>query len=134
MLFQSSHTQNVYNVHMPQVPPLCSPATARALTSRSRYASSLSVTQLSRAPSIKYRRMVCNSMANVSVQFSHRAFGNCYWESLRPVLNNGRKVSVDTRESDDSDRITCLLIKNMHHLYFPFYLSWNSSYNPYCGK
>uniref|UniRef100_A0A2N9FM92 Peptidyl-prolyl cis-trans isomerase n=1 Tax=Fagus sylvatica TaxID=28930 RepID=A0A2N9FM92_FAGSY len=78
-LFQSSHTQNVYNVCMPQVPPLCSPATARALTSRSRYASSLSVTQLSRAPSIKYRRMVCNSMAN-EVELQAKVTTKCFFD------------------------------------------------------
>lgn len=76
-LFQGSHGPNVNNVHMPhfvcgstslhsgysQVPRLCYSATARALTSKSHSASSVSVIQLSRAPSIKYKRMVCYSMA-----------------------------------------------------------------------
>lgn len=57
----STHLQSGYS----QVPTWSCPATARALASRSCYASSFPVIRLSRAPSIKFRRMVCNSMATV---------------------------------------------------------------------
>lgn len=70
-LFQGSHGQSVSQVGMPhtslrsgyaKVPNLSCPV--RVMTSSSCYASSFPVTKLSRAPSIKYRRMVCNAMAN----------------------------------------------------------------------
>ncbi|KAE8009336.1 hypothetical protein FH972_005778 [Carpinus fangiana] len=88
---RGSHSQSVSNVRVPhvmwgstslgsgysQVPNLSCPA--RALTSRSRYASSFSVIKLSRAPSIKYRRMVCNSMAN-DLELQAKVTTKCFFD------------------------------------------------------
>ncbi|XP_059435548.1 peptidyl-prolyl cis-trans isomerase A1-like [Corylus avellana] len=90
-VFQGSHSQSVSNLRVPhvmwgstslrsgysQVPNLSCPS--RALTSRSRYASSFSVIRLSRAPSIKYRRMVCNSMAN-DLELQAKVTTKCFFD------------------------------------------------------
>ncbi|XVF33020.1 hypothetical protein REPUB_Repub17cG0132400 [Reevesia pubescens] len=69
LTFQVQDVSNVHRPHMinslsgfSQSRTLISPG--RPLTSKSNYASSFPVTQLSKSPSFKYRRMVCNSMEN----------------------------------------------------------------------
>ncbi|XP_041022081.1 peptidyl-prolyl cis-trans isomerase A1 isoform X1 [Juglans microcarpa x Juglans regia] len=98
-LFQGSYNQSMFNVRMPhviqgsthlqsgysQVPTLSCPA--RALASRSCYASSFPVIRLSRALSIKSRRMVCNSMA-ADLELQAKVTTKCFFDveiGLEPV-------------------------------------------------
>ncbi|XVF22224.1 hypothetical protein REPUB_Repub12eG0155100 [Reevesia pubescens] len=65
--FQGQDVSNVHRPHMINSLSGCSKtrtlnSLGRPLTSKSNYASSFPVTQLSKSPSFKYRRMVCNSM------------------------------------------------------------------------
>ncbi|XWS46357.1 hypothetical protein CRYUN_Cryun14cG0058400 [Craigia yunnanensis] len=51
----------------------------RALTSKLKNASSFPVTQLSKSPSFKYRRMVCNSMAN-DLELQAKVTTKCFFD------------------------------------------------------
>ncbi|KAH1107093.1 hypothetical protein J1N35_010861 [Gossypium stocksii] len=52
---------------------------ATVLASKLNYASGLPVTQLSKSPSVKYRRMVCNSMAN-DVELQAKVTTKCFFD------------------------------------------------------
>ncbi|KAB1203462.1 Peptidyl-prolyl cis-trans isomerase CYP20-3, chloroplastic [Morella rubra] len=60
-----------------QVPNLSCPE--RPLASRSNYASSFPVIRLSRAPSLKFRRMVCNSVAN-DLELQAKVTTKCFFD------------------------------------------------------
>ncbi|XP_021280252.1 peptidyl-prolyl cis-trans isomerase [Herrania umbratica] len=79
--------QDISNVHRPliinsqsgcsQSQTLSSPG--RALTSKLNYSSCFPVTQLSKSPSFKYRRMVCNSMEN-DVALQSKVTTKCFFD------------------------------------------------------
>ncbi|OMO82293.1 hypothetical protein COLO4_23102 [Corchorus olitorius] len=81
LIFQG---QDISNVHRPlisgvsQTQTLSSPG--KALTAKSNYASTFPLTQLShKSPSLKYRRMVCNSMAN-DVELQAKVTTKCFFD------------------------------------------------------
>ncbi|KAK6260442.1 hypothetical protein SCA6_014916 [Theobroma cacao] len=79
--------QDISNVHRPlminsrsgysQSQTLISPG--RALTSKLNYSTCFPVTQLSKSPSFKYRRMVCNSIAN-DVALQSKVTTKCFFD------------------------------------------------------
>ncbi|XP_022770700.1 peptidyl-prolyl cis-trans isomerase-like [Durio zibethinus] len=84
LTFQGQDVSNAHRLHMinswsgySQTRTLNSPG--RALTLKLNYVSSFPVTQLSKSPSFKYRRMVCNSMAN-DVELQAKVTTKCFFD------------------------------------------------------
>ncbi|KAG8486214.1 hypothetical protein CXB51_019617 [Gossypium anomalum] len=79
--FQGQAVSNVHSPHMIGSWSVYSQpnSSATVLASKLNYASGLPVTELSKSPSVKYRRMVCNSMAN-DVELQAKVTTKCFFD------------------------------------------------------